>query len=330
LAILSFDELEPELAAGRFRATYLFLGPEEYLVRRAIALLKEKAIPPEMLSFNFAQYDGQDADVAEIIERANTFPLMCVRRIVLVTQVEKLLPAGQEALAAYCGAPHKRTVLVLAAAELDRRSPLYRRMAEHGCVVEFPKLKEAALERWAGSSFSRSGFHIAPLALRKLIDLAGSDLLSLANEMEKLVLYAGKPREIKEADVDALVLASRQHRIFELTGALGRRDRKVALRVLGNLLEGGDGPLYILSMLARHYRQIIISKELLAAGRNAREIAAAVQVPEWALAELLRQAQALELGTARIIYQRLAQIDRSFKSSSPDERMVLEHLVCML
>jgi DNA polymerase-3 subunit delta len=330
LAILSFDELEPELAAGRFHTIYLFHGPEEYLLRRAIALLKEKAIPLEMLSFNFAQYDGQDADVADIIERANTFPMMSARRLVLVTQVDKLAAAGHEALAAYCGAPQQRTVLVLAAAELDRRSPFYKRMAEYACVVEFPKLKEAALERWAGGFFSRCGFHIAPPALRKLIDLAGSDLLSLANEIEKLILYSGKPKEIKEGDVDALVLASRQHRIFELTGALGRRDRKVALRILGNLLEGGEGPLYILSMLARHYRQVMISKELLAAGRHTREIAVAVQVPEWAVAELLRQVQALELETARTIYQRLAQIDRSFKSSSPDERMVLEHLVCTL
>lgn len=330
MAILSFDELEAELAAGRFRAIYLFHGPEEYLLRRAITLLKEKVIPPEMLSFNFAQYDGQDADVAEIIERANTFPMMSARRIVLVTQVDKLAAAGHETLAAYCSAPHQRTVLVLAAAELERRSPFYKRMTEHACVVEFPRLKEAALERWAGSFFSRSGFRIAPLALRKLIDLAGSDLLSLANEIEKLVLYSGKPREIKEADVGALVLASRQHRIFELTGALGRRDRKAALRILGNLLEGGDEPLYILSMLARHYRQVMISKELLAAGRNAREVAVAVQVPEWALGEFLRQAQALESETARTIYQRLAHIDRSFKSSSPDERMVLEHLVCTL
>lgn len=330
MATLSFDELEPELAAGRFRPIYLFHGPEEYLLRRAIALLKEKAIPPEVLSFNFAQYDGQDADVAEIIERANTFPMMSARRLVLVTQVDKLPAAGHEALGAYCDAPQQKTVLVLAAAELDRRSPFYRRMDEFACVVEFPKLKAAALERWAGSFFARCGFRIAPLALRKLVDLAGSDLISLANEIEKLVLHSGKSKEIKEADIDVLVLASRQHGIFELTGALGRRDRKVALRILGNLLEGGEGPLYILSMLARHYRQVIIAKELLAAGRHAREIAAAVQIPEWAVAELLRQAQAIEPETARTIYQSLAQIDRSFKSSSPDERMVLEHLVCTL
>jgi DNA polymerase-3 subunit delta len=330
LPTLSFDELEPELAAGRFRTSYLFYGPEEYLQHRAIGLLKEKAVPVELLPFNFAQYDGQGADFAEIIERANTFPMMSPRRLVLVTQVEKLPSAGQEALAAYCDAPQKRTVLVLAAADLDRRSPWYKRMAENACVVEFPKLKDAALEQWAERCLSRSGFHVTPLALRKLIHIAGSDLLSLANEIEKLVLYLGKSKEVKEADVDTLVLESRQHRIFELTGALGRKDRKATLRILANLLEAGEQPLYILGMLARHYRQILISKELLAAGRHAREIALAVQVPEWAAAELIRQAQAMELETVRTIYQRLAQMDRSFKSSSPDERIVLEQLACRI
>ncbi len=82
--------------------------------------------------------------------------------------------------------------------------------------------------------------------------------------------------------------------------------------------------------MARHFRQIIIAKELLQEGRPSYEIGRATQVPEFALQEFLKQVRAIELELARSMHQRLARIDRSFKSSSPDQRMLLEHLICVL
>ncbi|MBZ5496798.1 MAG: DNA polymerase III subunit delta [Acidobacteriia bacterium] len=327
---LTSDELDFDLDRGRFCPVYFFLGKEEYLLRTAISTLKAKAIAPEALAFNFVECSGRSTEGAKIVEEANTFPMMSPRRLVLVTDVDEMPAAGLEALAAYAGGPHEKTVLVLTAADFDRRTSFYKRMADCACVVEFAKLKEAALERWAGNFVSRRGYRIAPAALRRLVDLAGSDLLTLINEIEKLILYAGKEKEIQESAVDTLVPASREHGIFELTAALGRRDRKAALRLLGNLLEAGEAPLVIVSMMARHFRQILIAKELLAEGCGPREISRAAQVPEFILSDFLRQAKALEPEMARNMYQRLAHIDRSFKSSRPDERLLLEQLVCSL
>lgn len=298
--------------------------------RLAISLLKDKVVAPETLTFNFVERSAREADAVKILSEANTFPLMSPRRLVIVTDVNELQPSDQETLAAYAASPQDKTVLVLIAAELDRRTGFYRRLADCASVIEFSKLKGAALERWAETYVSRRGLRIDPSGLRKLVDLAGSDLLTLANEIEKLILYTGKGKEIQEATVDLLVPAFRRHGIFELTAAMGRRDRKSALRLLGNLLETGEPPLMIVTMMARHFRQVIIAKELLAEGRQAREIGRATQVPEFVLPDFLRQVKSMELEMARNLYQWLARIDRSVKSSSPDVRMLLEHLVCTL
>ena len=55
-----------------------------------------------------------------------------------------------------------------------------------------------------------------------------------------------------------------------------------------------------------------------------------VLVPEFALAEFLRQAQNIEPEMARKMYRQLARMDRSFKSTNPDERMLFEQLICSL
>ncbi len=330
MPILTLEGLKSDLARGCFQPVYLFFGSEELQLREAVARLRAEATTPETRSFNYFEFSGQDADAAEIVKNANTFPMMSPRRLVLVTEVGALPAESLEKLIEYAASPQTKTVMVLVWVDVDRRTSFYKRMVECAGVIEFAKLKGPALERWATSYLAERGFHIAPTALGRLLDYAGSDLLSLANVMEKLVLYCGEEREIPLSAVDALVPASRQHGIFDLTAAMGKRDRRLALRLLGNLLEGGEPPLVILTMMARHFRQIIIAKELLARGRQSGEIRAAAQVPEFVMPELLRQARAIEADLARELFQRLAGIDRRFKSSRPDERMLLERLVCSL
>jgi DNA polymerase-3 subunit delta len=192
-------------------------------------------------------------------------------------------------------------------------------------------MKNADLERWASSYLSRGGFRIASQSLAHLVDLAGSDLAALVGELEKLCLYAGEQKEIKEADILTLVQTSRQYGIFELTTAMGKRDRKLALKLLGNLLEAGEPALLIVTMMARHFRHLIIAKELLSQGRSQQDISTALQWRNtYFMPELMRHAKAIDLETARTLYRHVARVDRRFKSSSPDERLLLEHLICSL
>ena len=330
LPILTFEDFESEAGQGRFRPVYLVFGPEAYLMRRAISLFKESAVPPETRAFNVAEFSGQGEDAEEILKEANTYPMMSQRRLVLVTEVAKLPEADLALLAEYARTPLEKTILVLVADELDRRSKFYRSMAESACLIECAKMKGVALERWTEALLARRGLRISAAARKKLVDLAGSDMISLANEIEKLILYAGQEKTIPEAAIDELVQASRLHGIFELTAALGKRDSKAALRVLGNLLEAGEASLGILAMMARHFRQVLIAQDLLKEGRPPAEIGRLIQIPEFALMEFLRQVRAVDPEIARTMYGRLAHADRSFKSTNPDERMVLEHLICSL
>lgn len=330
LPTLTFDEFESEIMHGRFRPVYLLYGPEVYLLRRALSLLKEKVPDSKTQSFNLSEYSARDSGVEEIVKSANTFPMMSPRRLVLVTDIKLLPETGQQALAAYVDSPQEKTVLVLAGEEIDRRTGFYRRLLESVCVVEFEKLKGVALERWAATYISSKGNRIASSSLAKLVDLAGSDLFTLAGEIDKLCLYAGSQKEIKDQDISALVQASRQRGIFDLTGAMGRKDRKQALMLLGNLLEAGEPPLRVITMMARHFRHIIIAKELISEGRNLQDIGNALQSRGYVLQELMKHAKSIDLDAARELYRRLALIDRSLKSTNPDERMLLEHLVCSL
>jgi len=148
--------------------------------------------------------------------------------------------------------------------------------------------------------------------------------------LDKLLLYAGNEKNISDATVGELIGSNRQQGIFDFIDAVGDRDRNAALRTLTNLLGMGGQPLFVVTMLARHCRQVLIAKELLEQGVAVREIGIAAHIPTFKLPAFLRQARAISRETIQQMFIRLADIDRKLKSSSADGRMLLENLICSL
>jgi DNA polymerase-3 subunit delta len=326
----SLEELEGELGKGQYRPVYLILGPEHYQCRKAVELLKSALLTPEALAFDYSEFTAGDVQVDEIIEAGKTFPMISSRKTVLVNQVEQFKDSEQDLLLESIGSLSRRTTLILVAEELDHRRRFYRTLRDEVCVVEFAKLKGIALERWSDAYVRKQGYRISSAAIKKVVDLAGSDLQSLAMELDKLLLYAGTQQNVPDAAVDDLVRGSRQQSVFELIDAVARRDRSGALRSLANVLSMGEHPLVIVSMMARHCRQVMIAQEYLLQGSPAREIGSAAQIPPFMLDQFIRQARSADSASIKKMFVRLAEIDRLLKSSSADGRMLLEGLICAL
>ncbi len=326
----TLDGLEKDLRNNGLRSIYLILGSQPYQCRSAIQSLKAKAISADAEAFDYSEFNAGEASVAEIIEAANTFPMMSQQRLTLVTAVEKLKSSDHDALLDSFGALSARSILILYAAELDRRKRFYKALRDKHCVVELNKLKGIALERWVETYLRKQGYRISSSGIKKMVELVGSDLQTLASEFEKVMLFAGKEKNISNSTIDELVRTSRQHGIFELIGAVGRRDRSSSLRSLANLLNTGEHPLVVVTMLSRHCRQVLIAKEYLLQGSSSGEIASAAQIPQFILDQFLRQARAIDFSTVQEMYVRLADIDRKLKSSGGEGRILLEHLICAM
>lgn len=330
MSVLTPEELERNLRRGDIHPAYLLIGPEEYLLRQGVFSLRSALVDRRTQDFNWDEFAGSKATAARIIGALRTLPAVSPRRGVLVTEAGELAPADQEQLVAYLNHPNPKSTLVLVAEELDRRTGFYRSLKEQAQVVEFPKLKGNALIAWAGDYIRKNGRSISSTTLNRLVDLAGSDLQTLTGEIEKLLLYAGQEKVIHPQAVEQLVQGSRQHGIFELTDALGRRDRRAALLSLGNLLESGEHPLMVLTMMARHFRQMLTAKEMIRSGHPPHEIGQAAQIPAFLLDNFLRQARSFDQRIAERIYRRLGDIDLKIKTSSANERTLLESLIYTL
>ncbi len=318
--------LKEEIGQRCFRPVYTLCGDEDYLIERALALFKTKTIPPEVLAFNYTEFSAKQAKATEIVRSARTLPMLAEFRLIIVADLESFNSADWEELASYVRTPNKRCVMVLLGAGLDRKTKNFKLLKEETFLLDFGKVKDYALERWASDFFRHRGVRISTLALKKLVDLAGSSLQTLSVEAEKLILYAGSEKVVEDQVVDELIQGSRQHGIFELTNAIARRDRISALRLLQNLLDSGEYPGYINSMIAWQFRRILIAKEMLARGKSTTDIASRLNV-RGGLEDFIRQVKAVTFESASRMYMRLAEVDDRMKSTNLDEKILLENLI---
>ena len=321
------EDLKKHLTLGEVKPVYLLLGPETYLRDRAVRMLRKALLPAEAMGFDYAEFRARSTPMSQIIEAAQTFPMLSKVRLVMVPDLDAAPAAGHQPLLDYLDRPASRGVLVLVADDLDKRTILARRLLERACVVEFPLLKDYALKSWANEYIRRHGCQISPTALERLIAISGSALMTLVNEIDKLILYVGDTKTIPDSLITRLVVASHQNKLYELTDAIGRKDRKEALRILANILESGEPPLVVLSALARHFRQVLIAREALDSGQDARAAAAAAAAdPRWA-DRLARTARSVDPENAGRMCLKSAEADRRIKSTGLDEKLILESLI---
>ena len=179
----------------------------------------------------------------------------------------------------------------------------------------------------------REGVKLDNDAARELVDSLGGDMMMVANELEKLMLFVGEKKRITLGDVETLVLAAKQRSFYELTDAISARDRARALAVLDAILSSGDGEeaaIGHLYMLSRTFRQMLVILE-----RNVRDSRALWQalwqgfrIPPFAAEDVIRQARRYksrrELTGA---IRRVARADLALRSNPPSKRLVLENLV---
>jgi DNA polymerase-3 subunit delta len=224
----------------------------------------------------------------------------------------------------------------------DRYERIRETLGDWCGVVELARVDEADAIRWLTAEAERHQVRFDPDAVRELTDALGADMMLIASEFEKLLLYAGGPLpegrgRITLGDVETMVLAAKQRSLYELTDAISAKDKPRALLLLDGLLNASDGgedsAIGHLYMLARTFRQMLVILE-----KNVRDSRAIWQalwqgfrMPPFAAEDLIRQARRYKSRTELTRALRLiARADLELRSSPPDKRLVLERLVLQL
>lgn len=233
-----------------------------------------------------------------------------------------------EGLAAYVEKLPETTVLVVLADEqLDAAHPLLKAAQRFGRARAFAVPRGTQLEDWLARRAKTLDVHLAPDAASLLAAQIGEHPRLLANEMEKLRTYVGAGGTIRAEDVRALSPAAHESRVFDLTDALARQDRKRALALLHELLAAGESPLGIVALTAFTTRSLLQVKALAERGMRPPQIAQAAGMAPFVVEKSLSTARRFSFAQLESAHRTLLDVDTALKSSRMSPEMALDLLV---
>lgn len=338
---------------GPLKPGYVLAGDEIFLMERCRTAVLKAFVPEDLRDFCLSEMDLASTSIFEVLDRAQTPSLMAPFQVIFVRGVKQLYTRGAKkdefaALDRYFRSPNPQALLIFVAdfiripsdprrMEMDDKNRFERlteTLGEHCGMVELARVNEEDAMRWAVATALEAETRLDPDAARQLADALGADMMLIASELEKLLLFTLGKGRITLGDVETMVLGAKQRSLYELTDAISARDKARALALLHGLLNstdaGEDAAIGHLYMLARTFRQMLVILE-----KNVRDSRAIWQalwqgfrMPPFAADDLIRQARRYKSRRDLTRALRLiARADLELRSSPPDKRLVLERLV---
>ena len=340
---LTKEELWRQLKQNFVAPVYVLFGPETYQRDRAASQIVEHSFAEgDLRDFNIDEFDLNDKEAMEsALAAAQQLPMMSSRRVVKAGGVRVAATAGrdtlkedcEEALGNYLADPSPSTVLIIVADELNGNRKITKLLKKHAQTIEFKKLDDRELSNWVRKQFDEKKARIDDLAARRLMELVGSDLRRLTNEIEKLCAAAIPSDVVTFELVEALVPNVNQVDNFALIDAIISGRGNHALRVLKKVLDDGAEPVMLLGLLSSNIRRLLMAKTMMDRGDDSREVKSILRMPWQQQEEFLAAARRADSGRLMSVFDRLAKTDIAMKTSlggggDQGTRMQIEVLVC--
>jgi DNA polymerase III subunit delta len=300
LALRSFasvDRFIDELATPDIKPGYVLLGDEVFLYDRCRKAVLATLTPPDTRDFSLHDIDLTETSIFEALDRAQTPSLMAPFQVLFVRNLKTLYGRGSKkeefaAIDAYFRSPNPQALILFVADHLriptdlrkmdyqdkDRYEKIRETLGDWCGIVELARVDENDAIKWVLTNAESRNVRFDPDAARELVDSLGADMMLIASEFEKLLLYVSAPiptsdqevvisteggaladavekpaslpkpstttitkNRVTLGDVETMVLAAKQRNLYELTDAISAKDRPRALALLHGLLNASDG-----------------------------------------------------------------------------------------
>jgi len=332
---LSPEKLIERLAKGKPPGAVVLLGTDVYLRDLCREKIIAACVPEGARDWALARIPGNAEGWQEILQRAQTMPMLAPRQVIIVEDAEAIEKLGDksrdaivEALEEYLESPAPFTVLLIEAAALDGRLRFSKLLGEKALVVELTIGDESAAA--LASQMARDlGVTIDREAAALLADSMNREPARIRIELEKLSVFVGARGAIKSEDVKLLVTAARKNTIWDLADMLAAGQRDQALHFFDNLLREGEQPASLIGGLAWRYRKLIEAREL-PPGTNGFQASRQLGMGPKDAEAVLRNAHRSKKSDLVAGLVALVEADSQLKSANPNPRAVMEFLFTRL
>jgi len=333
-------ELIQKIPTGPIEHFYFLYGAERFYQVEIIKAIKRQLITDDNCDFNLETFDANSSSLNQWIGSVKTLPFLGGTKLVIVRNLHEVFSNKKDleelnlqALIDYAKTPLAEACLVITADKVDRRIKLIKTLTELKSAVccEAPQnnAEKNKLWPWIQARAKESGYSISKNAAESLVNKVGDRPGTLVQELEKLLVYAGKNKSISESDITEVTGETKQEIIWDLNEALMGKQTERALKLLHNQLEHGVAPEQILGAISTQFRTVWEVKNYQEQRHPANQIAKKMGAHPVTVQKALKHTQKLSVQQLRRCHAELVQADRNLKSTSQREE-VMEALILNL
>ena len=337
--MLSIENLEKELKQGNLNNIYLLYGEELFLLENTVK--KIKTLFGEVVKgINFILID--DTNVKELIQDIETPAFGYEKKLIIARNTGLFKSEGKrknkeisdlkEKLDNYITSNidiiNNSVILVFIEEEADSRLKLFKTLDKLGIVCKFDFQKPIQIEKRIKTICDGYKVKIDDSTLKYFIEVCGTNMQDVINEIRKLIEYTAEGGTIKKEDIDSLTIKKLESVIFDLTDNLGKKEVKIALEVLKNLIYNKEPIQRILVMLYNHFKKLYFLK--LATKYNKDIISSLNLKPNQTFLVNKYKAQSKYFSEKELkeILQSLRDLDFNYKNGLIDLQVGLEAILC--
>jgi DNA polymerase-3 subunit delta len=327
--LTTYDRYLAAFKNKAFKPVYYFHGPEQYLIYRLQEALVASALEEHERDFNLTIVYGAEADGKAVVSECASFPMMAERRVVLIREFEKM--ANNELLVGYAKNPNPSSVVMISSSGKGNQNP-YKAMASAAESAKFDTLSDHQLTGWITREIEARGWKLKPGAAQMLSQLVGSDLRTLAAEMDKLVSFVGTRTDIVADDVLEVAGHSREFNVFELQRKVSDWKFKESARIMEQMLQVSSSAkgmsILTVSVLSSYFNKLSRLAGFKAKGVPSGQLADNIGVPPYYLKEYEAALSRFPSRGLEEAFGALLAADSELKGGSErDDRLILTLLL---
>lgn len=347
MAKLTEQEFKKEVSALNFKNLYFIYGNEKYLVKKYTLALINKIVGKEPSEFDFQNLNSNTA-IEDIFGAVEQLPIFSEYKCVCVNDydIDMMTENDYKCLETFCSSLPENSVLIFTQPTLTpnqkksqgngkkktNKTKLFLAVAEkYGTVLELNKKDDIALEKQLVIWAEKNGCRLTAVNASKIISMAGNDMTTLKNEIDKLSAYANHS-EITYDIIKLLVVKNSESKIFALSNCISKNDFNGAYKQLYQLFEQNEKPEIILSVLSSVFIDMYRMRVASESGKSISDVSKDFKYGkrDFLLKSALNNSKRYSTQTLTKIIDTIMQTDIKLKSSRSESRILLETLISKL
>jgi len=327
---LSYKEFSLDIKKGQIPKNLILASKYKIITTTILKNITEKFLENEKISDdNLRYYYADEKTFDDMMGESVNTGFFSAKKVLVYRNFKKLLKAERELFVRYLNDYNPDTLIIFHANDF---ADIKENLIEHGSIktISIKEFSEAELFNWVKEVFE--GYEIKDEDINYFISLSGGSVDELYNEAEKVKIYAIDKKVITKETIKLCAGISKDFDENDFLLAVISKDFDGAIKIYDKLALQKDIEIFLIYMIGNAFMGIakLFDPQSQQYGRDLKRILKLWFASDKLIETLKIYKESTNLGVVKGHLQRIFDVDKQLKSTSPDKKNVITNLIFSL